>query len=43
MHFSFGFGAFVAPMVVGWVIDVHQGDPSWYAQINHPTRFPDSH
>ncbi|ELR17151.1 transporter, major facilitator subfamily protein [Acanthamoeba castellanii str. Neff] len=29
MHFSFGFGAFVAPMVVGWVIDVHQGDPSW--------------
>jgi hypothetical protein len=30
MHFSFGLGAFVAPMIVGWFIDVHDGDPTWY-------------
>jgi fucose permease len=29
MHFSFGLGAFVAPMIVGWFIDVHDGDPTW--------------
>jgi hypothetical protein len=30
MHFSFGFGAFVAPMVVGWFLDIHDGDPTWH-------------
>jgi MFS family permease len=40
MHFSFGLGAFVAPMVVGWVIDVHDGDPSWYDHLTSPVPHP---
>lgn len=29
MHFSFGLGAFIAPIIVGWFIEIDNGDPTW--------------
>ncbi len=30
MHFAFGVGAFVSPIIVGEVSDNMDGDPTWY-------------
>jgi FHS family Na+ dependent glucose MFS transporter 1 len=29
LHFGFGLGAFISPLLVGWMIDVMDGDPKW--------------
>lgn len=40
LHFAFGLGAFVSPMIVGGVISSFAGDPSWAFRVFGLAGFP---